>query len=64
MNASLKFRRDYRPVFPFYLSSLRRTLNPSFGLFVHWMSNGGQTMLKIRRLTLRLIYMRNVQVGD
>jgi len=55
MNASLKFRRDYRPVSSFYLSSLRRTLNPSFGLFVHWMSNGGQTMLKIRRLALRLI---------
>ena len=46
MNASLKFRRDYPPVSPFYLSSLRQTLNPSFGLFVHWMSNGGQTMLK------------------
>lgn len=46
MNASLKFRRDYRPVFPFYLSSLRRTLNPSFGLLVDWMSNGGQPMLK------------------
>jgi hypothetical protein len=56
MNASLKVRRDDRPVSSFYLSSLRRPLNPSFGLFAYWMFNVGQTMLKFRTgPALRLI---------